>query len=188
MRWTWAQLGHKPVGLLLNHSICSQQQRLRNRQAEGLGSLEVDHELELGWLFHRKLAGLRALEDLVDEACEPEIEIGIVHRVGYQSPGFDELASRIGGRQPVAGHQVDDRLLMHLGKTVCPDDQRVDMLSDCPFECAADLALAPHVKKLSLEAQGAGCRLCLFPLGWGSRVAHIVKQRNSRKIRDQLFE
>jgi hypothetical protein len=40
---------------------------------------------------------------------------------------------------------------MHLGETVHPDDQRIDLLSDCQFECAAQVVLAPHVKKLSLE-------------------------------------
>src|SRR5437867_5093974 len=135
------------AGSSLDHLVCAQQQRLRDREPERLGGLEVDHELELGRLFHRKLAGLRALEDLVDEACEPEIKVGIVHRVGYQSTGLDELAGRIGSRQPIAGHQVDDRLLMHLCKTVCPDDERVDTLSDCQFECAAQVALASHVKK-----------------------------------------
>jgi hypothetical protein len=35
---------------------------------------------------------------------------------------------------------------MHLGETVCPNDKSVDMLSDCQFECAAQIA-----KKFSLE-------------------------------------
>src|SRR5437867_13115446 len=112
------------AGSSLDHLVCAQQQRLRDREPERLGGLEVDHELELGRLFHRKLTGLRALEDLVDEACEPEIKVGIVHRVSYQSSGLDELAGWIGGRQPIAGHQVDDRLFVQLGKAVCTDDKR----------------------------------------------------------------
>jgi len=40
---------------------------------------------------------------------------------------------------------------MHLGETVRPNDKPVDMLSDCQLECAAQIALAPHIKKLSLE-------------------------------------
>ena len=75
-----------------------------------------------------------------------------------------------------------------LGETVCPNEKRVDMLSDRHFECAAQVVLAPHVKQLSLETQGARRPLCLFPFGWGSRIAHIVKQRNSREFRNQLFE
>src|SRR5437870_7444047 len=178
----------RPTEQSFNHLVRAQQYRLRDRNAERLGGLEVDHELELGRLFHRKLAGLRALEDLVDEACEPEIKVRIVHRVGYQSPGLDELAGRIGGGQPAAGHRVDDRLLMHLGKTVCPDDKRVDTLSNCQFECPTQVARAAHVEKLGLETQRAGRRLCLFPFGRGSRIAHVVKQRNAREIRNQLFE
>src|SRR6266568_2082375 len=172
----------------LDHLVRAQQQRLRDREPKRLGGLEVDHELELGRLFHGKLAGLRAFEDLVDEACEPEIKVGIVHRVTYQSTRLDELAGRIGGRQPVAGHQVNDHLLMELGETVCSDEKRVDMLADCAFECAAQVALAPHVKKLSLETQGTSRRLCLVPFGRGSRIAHVVKQCNSRQIRNQLFK
>src|SRR5207237_3832745 len=124
----------------------------------------------------------------VDEACESEIKVGIVHRVGYQSPGLDELAGGIGGSQPVAGHQVNDHLSMQLGETVCSDEKRVDMLADCAFECTAQVALAPHVKKLSLQTQGTGRRLCLLPFGRGSWIAHVVKQCNSRQILNQLFK
>ena len=46
MRLSWAQFGHNPDGLLLDQLIRLTQQRLRNRQAEGLGGLEVDHELK----------------------------------------------------------------------------------------------------------------------------------------------
>src|SRR6266849_9947573 len=53
-------------GALLNHLIGAQQQRLRDREAEGLGDLEVDHQLELGRLFDRQVTWFCALEDLVD--------------------------------------------------------------------------------------------------------------------------
>jgi hypothetical protein len=38
------------------------------------------------WLVHRipAMPRLRTLEDLVYEACESEIKVRIVHRVGYQ--------------------------------------------------------------------------------------------------------
>ena len=88
----------------------------------------------------------------------------------------------------MAGHQVNDRLLMHLGETVCANDKSVDMLTACQFECAVYVALGPHIKKLSLETQGARRRLCLFPFGGDSRIAHVVKQRDPREARNQLFE
>src|SRR6478752_9011301 len=172
----------------LDHLIRAQQQRLWDREPERPGGLQIDHQLELRWLLHGKLGGLRALEDPVDEACESEIKVGIVYRVGYQSPSLNELAGGIGGGQPVTGHQVNDRLLMQLSETVCSDEKRVDMLADCPFECAAQVALAPNVKKLSLQTQGPSRHLCLDPFGRGSRIAHVVKQCNSRQIRNQLFK
>src|SRR5213079_999863 len=141
--------------------VRAQQQRLRDREPECPGGLEVDDELELRRLFHGDLAGLCPFEDLVNEACEPEIKIGIVHRVTYQSARLDELAGRIGGREPVARYQVDDHLLVQLSQTVCSDEKRIDMLSDCAFECAAQVALAPHVQKLSLETEGARRHPCL---------------------------
>jgi len=42
------------------------QHRRQYREAKRLGGLEVDHKLELRRLLDRKLAGLGALEDLVD--------------------------------------------------------------------------------------------------------------------------
>src|SRR5437762_944411 len=41
------------------------QQGLRDRQSKRLGGLEVDHELELGRLLHRKVGGLGAFKDPV---------------------------------------------------------------------------------------------------------------------------
>jgi len=38
---------------------------LRNRQPERFGSLEIDHQLELGGLFNREIGRLGAFKDLV---------------------------------------------------------------------------------------------------------------------------
>jgi hypothetical protein len=46
-----------------------QQRRRRDGEAERLGGLEVDDELELGRLLDGEIGGLCALEDLVDERC-----------------------------------------------------------------------------------------------------------------------
>src|SRR6266851_1189428 len=51
---------------LLDHLIRPQQERLGDREAEGLGGLEVDDQLERRRLLDRQVARLRTLEDLVD--------------------------------------------------------------------------------------------------------------------------
>src|SRR5262249_34349201 len=42
---------------LFNDLIRPRQQRRRDRQAEGLGGLEIDDEFELGGLLHRQIGG-----------------------------------------------------------------------------------------------------------------------------------
>jgi len=51
---------------LLDDLVGSSQDRLRDRQAERLGGLEVDDELKPCGLFHREVGGRSALKDLVD--------------------------------------------------------------------------------------------------------------------------
>src|SRR6185295_18285009 len=54
-----------PADPSLDHLIRPLEERLGDRQAEGLGGLEVDDQLELGGLLDREIARLRVLEDLV---------------------------------------------------------------------------------------------------------------------------
>src|SRR5882724_10528645 len=50
-----------PPAILLDQLIRPPQERLRDRQAERLGRLEVDDELVLGGLLDGQVGGLRAL-------------------------------------------------------------------------------------------------------------------------------
>jgi len=50
------------LSVSLDHLICSQQERQRDRQTEGLGGLEVNHQLELAWLRDGQVGRLRILD------------------------------------------------------------------------------------------------------------------------------
>jgi hypothetical protein len=50
-----------PGTRLFDHLIRLEEERRRNREAKGLGSLEVDDQLELGELLHRQVLWLGAL-------------------------------------------------------------------------------------------------------------------------------
>src|SRR6266478_9787363 len=54
---------------LLNNLVCSQEQRLRNRQAERLGGLEVDHQLELRGLLDGAIGGLGTFQHFPPHEC-----------------------------------------------------------------------------------------------------------------------
>ena len=71
---------------LLDHLVRPQQQGLRDCEAEGLGGLKVDHQLELRRLFDRQVRGLGALEDFVDVGGGTAEQIWNVRTVGYEPP------------------------------------------------------------------------------------------------------
>src|SRR6266542_2516390 len=87
------QVGHRTCGNpSFDYPVGADEERGRDREAKNLRGLEIDYEVKLGGLLYRKVSWLLALEDLVGEACEPEIKVRIVHAVDYQSPGLDEVA------------------------------------------------------------------------------------------------
>jgi hypothetical protein len=58
--------GHALLGPSLNYLIRPRQYGWRDRHAEDLGGLEVDHELERSGLLDWKVPRIRALEDAID--------------------------------------------------------------------------------------------------------------------------
>ena len=57
---------------LFDHVVCGAKQLRMKFEAERLGGLEVDHELELGGLHDRQVARLLALENPPGLACRPD--------------------------------------------------------------------------------------------------------------------
>src|SRR4051812_13730419 len=71
---------------LFNHLVSAGEQRGWNRKAKRSGGLEVDYQLELLWLLHRKINRLSPLQDLVDicrGATDHVINVGAIRE---QSP------------------------------------------------------------------------------------------------------
>src|SRR5262249_2342763 len=67
------------------HLVGTGEDRRRDLDAERPGGSQVDHQLELGRLLHRKLGGLGALEDTVDVDGGAAIEIEAVDAVGDEA-------------------------------------------------------------------------------------------------------
>src|SRR3970040_2366706 len=77
---------------LLDDLVGAKQQRLRNGQAQGLGGLEVDDELELGRLLDREIGRLGALEDLVDVDRRPAPHVRQRDGIAHETARFYEAA------------------------------------------------------------------------------------------------
>ena len=60
---------------LSNHLIRPGEHVRRNRQADLLRGLEVDHKLELRGLLHRQIGRFGAFQDLVHVDCRAPVEV-----------------------------------------------------------------------------------------------------------------
>src|SRR5437667_9017217 len=55
---------------LFDHLVGQRQQPVRNGEADRLGGLEIDHQIELGRLQHRQVGGLLTLQDAPDVGAD----------------------------------------------------------------------------------------------------------------------
>src|ERR1700675_2359422 len=71
--------------VLFDHLIRALQERRGDREAERLGGLEIDDQLELLRLFDWKVGGLGALEDLVNVGGGAAEQLKQDDRVRYET-------------------------------------------------------------------------------------------------------
>jgi hypothetical protein len=64
------------------------QHLLRNRQADLLRRLEIDHQLELRRLLHRQIGRLGSLQDFVHVICDAPVAVREVRPVGHEPTGI----------------------------------------------------------------------------------------------------
>src|ERR1700741_1366289 len=91
---------------LVDQVVRSQQEGGRNREAERPGGLAVEGQLELRGLLDRELAGLGALEDAIDVAGCPLVEVRIARAVAAEPADVYVLLRREDRRQAVPGGQL----------------------------------------------------------------------------------
>src|SRR5215468_11573583 len=92
----------------LDHLVSSCEQCRRDRDAERLRCLEVDHQLELSRLLDGEIAGLGAFEDLADIHAHLAIPIREAGCVTYQAASSWVLAPSVDRGHCVAGGQDHD--------------------------------------------------------------------------------
>src|SRR5216683_5328696 len=148
MNLSRSQFGHKQVGRLLNQLIRPYQERLGDGQAEGLGGLEVDHQLELRRLLDGKVAGLCALEDLVDVGGGVAIHLETAHSIGHEAPGVHEVPRRIDCGKVVLRCQVNDTSEIALGQEVETDVDGIRALLDRGVKSAPQVLGLSDIEKL----------------------------------------
>src|SRR5215813_6621062 len=86
---------------LLDHLIGPCQQRLRDRQAQRLGRLQVDDQLELGRLLDWYISRFGTLQNLVDEDSGTSPVVKKIRGIGHEASSLDKEAIFIHGGEPV---------------------------------------------------------------------------------------
>src|SRR5215470_1058087 len=75
------------IAWLLDHLVRSEENRVRNRHADLLRGLQIDHQLELRRLLYRQIGRLRTFEDFIDIIDYPPVHVRNVRPVGHESAG-----------------------------------------------------------------------------------------------------
>ena len=97
---------------LLDHFVCAGDERRRHVEAERVGGLEVDHQLEFRRQLHGQVGRPRSLEDAVNVSAGLPILGDEIDPVGQQPAGGGEEPIRVDRRQAMPGGERGDRLVM----------------------------------------------------------------------------
>ena len=84
----------------------------RHFEAERLGGLEINDELELGWRLDWEFARLRAIQDAIGVDRSAAIVVDPVVAIGDKAADLRELTEWVDGRNGVAGRQRRDLCAM----------------------------------------------------------------------------
>src|SRR6516164_5361667 len=91
-----------------DHLVGDGEQPGRKAEAEYLGGVEVDHELELGRLHDRQIGGLLALENPASVDTGLAICVGKARSVAHQAANFRILAPGIDRRHLMVRRQRNE--------------------------------------------------------------------------------
>src|SRR5262245_49057980 len=77
---------------LFDYLIGAAEQRERERDAERLGGLHVDDQLDPRGLLHRQIGRLFALEDAADIAARNAMRVRKAGAVGHEAAGIGKIS------------------------------------------------------------------------------------------------
>src|SRR6266851_727082 len=174
------------AGPSLDYLIRPLQERRGDRQAEGLGGLQVDDQLELGGLLDRQVSGIGALENLVDvdgRSLPRRVKTDAVRKkTTRRSPCSPGVCSR----ESVAHRQFRDLTPHAIHEAAADDLDGLRAILDHPGESAGKLASLSDLDGLNRHASTPSGGLGTEPEGSVARLIRIHEDGETREARPAL--
>src|SRR5262245_31011422 len=138
----------------LDHLVSDSEQSWREANAECLRGVQVDHELELGRLHHRQVAGLFALENAAGIDTSQAICISDARSVAHQTADFREVARKIDRRHPMVSRERNDLHAAVIGQRARTDQKRINWLPRKARKNRIDIATGADIEDFNLLLNG----------------------------------
>jgi hypothetical protein len=142
---------------LSDHLVCLEEERRRDREAQGLRSLQVDDKLKCRGLLDGEVSRLGPFEDLVHVRGDALPLLGRTWPIAHEPTRLDKRTSPEDRRQPVFDGQIGD--FGSMGKEGAPvrkHHQCASTLADRRGHRLVDLSGVSRLQELQLHPQRAG--------------------------------
>src|SRR5262249_4839583 len=142
-----------------NHVVGGHLHDQRHREAERLGGLEIDDQLELSRLQYGQVRRLLPFENPPHIDAGLTIGIGEACRVADQAAGRDIVTEVVDGRNGMARRQCNQRLTFAGEQWAADDHERARAGLDDACEGSIEFAFTPGVHRHNFLSDGAACLL-----------------------------
>src|SRR6266542_1690126 len=145
---------------LLDYLIRPPQHGLRDRQAEGLGGLEVDDQFELRRLGDGQISGLGAIENLIDVGGGAPEHVRDAGSIGHEAAGVYRLPPWINRRQPTLCRKGYEASVFRKEHDAGQHGYRAHLRSSDFRESPVEIIPIPRLDELEPQCQCARGVLC----------------------------
>src|SRR4051794_23740390 len=88
-----------------DHLVGAGEQRCRDREAERLSGLEIDHQFEFGWLQDGQVPGILTLQNPPSVSADLAIPVSKAGAVAHQTASYDVVATTVNRWHRMTGRQ-----------------------------------------------------------------------------------
>jgi hypothetical protein len=149
-----------------------------------LRRLEIEYQLEMGWLLDRQVGRLGALQDFVNKHGSLTKKLDISRRVGHQ-PAFLGEPPRHRHRRHSMLHR---KLGGALGRQTGLNDQGIGSVQLHPGESGLELLIAANANSIDRSSGGFTAKLYLFKERFGEGIGRIGQSGHSAGGRQHLAD